>query len=221
MGNMKYDAVIFDKDGVLLDSALNNFLWMDKVRMNEAQKMGLDFTIDDSRRVVHAENVTQIEKFLYQKDMSWDQLEEIERRVQNRKERMIDSGNIRLFPQVKNVLDNLKVPKALVTNAPWSTTEFTLNHFELQPYFRDVQAPRMSPIKGYFSQKKPQPDMIQNAIRKIDAENPVMVGDTSTDVRAAKNAGIDAIQVTAYGNDRVHSADHIIKELSELKVYLN
>lgn len=43
--------------------------------------------------------------------------------------------------------------------------------------------------------RKPDPTYINRAIKDLDAENPVYIGDKETDILAAENAGIDAMFV--------------------------
>jgi HAD superfamily hydrolase (TIGR01509 family) len=46
---------------------------------------------------------------------------------------------------------------------------------------------------------KPEPDLVKAAIDKADAEQAVMVGDTTWDVEAAKRAGIESVTVRTGG----------------------
>ena len=46
---------------------------------------------------------------------------------------------------------------------------------------------------------KPEPDLVKAAIEKADADEAVMVGDTTWDVEAAKRAGIETIAVLTGG----------------------
>jgi HAD superfamily hydrolase (TIGR01549 family) len=46
---------------------------------------------------------------------------------------------------------------------------------------------------------KPEPDLVEAALQKMDAEEGVMVGDTPWDVKAARKAGVDTIAVLTGG----------------------
>jgi HAD superfamily hydrolase (TIGR01549 family) len=46
---------------------------------------------------------------------------------------------------------------------------------------------------------KPEPDLVQAALEKMEAEEGVMVGDTPWDVEAARKAGVDTIAVLTGG----------------------
>ena len=196
-----YDGIIFDKDGVLLDSGINNFTWMDKVKSETAERLGHELTVEDSYKLVHAETVGEVDELLQEKGMSWDDLREIEDNVQDKKKELIRYGIIQLFPQVKKILNSIEQEKALVSNAPQDVTHYTLEYFEIRKHFSKVNAPSLAKPKKYIEIKKPQPTMIEDVIDNLGFENPLMIGDTSADIKAAKKAGIDSVHVNSYDTD--------------------
>ncbi|QKQ98134.1 HAD-IA family hydrolase [Candidatus Nanohaloarchaea archaeon] len=215
-----YDGIIFDKDGVLLDSAVNNFLWMDKVRINAAKKHGIEMDVDDAMTVAKASSAEKVQKLLNRKGASWKQLQKIENTVQDSKIRLMEEHYITPFPQVGTILDNLDVEKAVATNAPRRTTNFTFDHFGLEGHFRIINAPPMDPIQEYFNQRKPSTEMLEAAMNYMDCSNPVMVGDTESDIKAAENAGIDSILVESYGERPELDPTHRVTRLAELKRFI-
>lgn len=215
-----YDGIIFDKDGVLLDSAVNNFLWMDKVRINAAKKHGVKMDVNDAMTVAKASSASKVEKLLDEKGITWETLKKIENTVQDSKIRLMEEHYITPFPQVETILDNLEVEKAVATNAPKRTADFTLDHFGLEGYFRIINAPSMDQMPQYFNRKKPQPEMLKSAMDYMNASNPVMVGDTKSDVKAAKNAGIDSILIESYGERPELDPTHRVTRLAELKRFI-
>lgn len=48
-------------------------------------------------------------------------------------------------------------------------------------------------------QTKPNPDLLQTAMRKAGSEDAVMIGDSVWDVEAAKRAGIETIAIRTGG----------------------
>lgn len=216
-----YDAVIFDKDGVLLDSGLNNFQWMDDVRIKKAKELGYNISKKDSIRIVRAKKYSEIEAFLSDHCMTADELLKIEHQVQDAKINLIRQGAIRLFPEAGKVLGKLDRPVALATNAPYRTTEFTLDHFALRNEFQAVESLKLDDLKAYVECKKPHPDMIEKAKLELGADNPLMVGDSRADIEAAENAGIDSVLVQSYSENKDLSPTHRVRNLHELKTILN
>jgi len=194
-----YDGIIFDQDGVLLDSGINKFHWMDQIRIDEAEKKGLKLGKDEVKKIVKSSSHETVEEILNDIGMTWEQLRELERKKENWKIERIEKGEITLFPKVKEVLQRIEHPTALVTNAPYMSTHFTLNYFGIKNYFDHVNAPRLKNIKKFYDRKKPKPVMIHEAIEDVGLENPVMIGDSGSDIKAAENAGIDSIHIQSYG----------------------
>lgn len=124
-----------------------------------------------------------------------------------------------LYP---NVLDFLKafkrqgIPMALVTNKPSVFVKPLLEHFQLSEYFAWQ-------IGGdTLEEKKPSPMPLLHCCETVDAEpkNCLMVGDSITDLRAAKAAGFRSMILT-YGYHQgvdLHSldADLIADDLTEI-----
>ena len=209
---MRYDAVIFDKDGVLLDSMDDNFKWADRMRVEMAQKVGKDIDMDTSQEIVHAGTAEELERIAHRTDLGIDIIKEMEEEVARRKIQKMEKGEIGLFPTTKEVLQKVSVPKAVVSNAPYQTTRFTVEKFGLEKHFEVVKSPGISDIREYVELKKPNPQMLEESIEHLEAKNPVMVGDSEDDIKAAKNAGIDSIFVNTNGGTDLNPS-HEVEDL--------
>jgi len=82
-----YDGIIFDQDGVLLDSGINKFHWMDQIRIDEARKDGIELEKSDVKKLVKSSSHETVEKLLQQNGMTWDQLKNIEQKKESWKTR--------------------------------------------------------------------------------------------------------------------------------------
>lgn len=105
----------------------------------------------------------------------------------------------RLYPgaiELLKALDQAKIDMALVTNKPVQFAQPILQHLGIASYFRLVLG------GDCVAEKKPAPDMLLEAIQEAGSEKSrcVMVGDSSADIHAAKNAGIAVVAVN-YGYD--------------------
>ena len=218
---MEYDAVIFDMDGVILDSGLNDFQWMDQIRMKKASEMGYDYSKEDAIQIVQSTDVSQLEELMDRKGMSLKEVEEIEHRVQNAKISLIEHGAIRLFSETENILQDIDKPVGLATNSPEKTAKFTLRYFGIHNYFDSFEALSLNDLKDYVRKKKPHPFMLEKVQKDLDAENPVMVGDSGADIKSAKNAGLDSVLVQSYSDGKHLDPTHRIRNLAELKSVLN
>ena len=218
---MEYDAVIFDMDGVILDSGLDNFEWMDEIRRKKASEMGFEYSHDDAIQIVQSTDMSQIEELMDRKGMTLKEIEEIEHRVQNAKISLIEHGAIRLFSETEKILQEIDRPLGLATNSPKKTAKFTLRYFGINDYFDAFEALELDGLENYVQNKKPHPYMLEKVIEELDAENPVMVGDTSADIKAAENSGIDSILVQSYAERKNLNPTHRIRNLGELRSVLN
>ncbi len=94
-----------------------------------------------------------------------------------------------IIPGAKKTLETLAhrgIQMACVSNKTWFFCKEQLEHVGLLPYIRTVFGHR----QGYAP--KPDPEMLFAAIKLLEVkpEEVVMVGDTTTDIQAARNASI-------------------------------
>ncbi len=99
-----------------------------------------------------------------------------------------------LYPGVIECLDGLQargIPMAVVTNKPIAFTRTMLDGFGLSRYFAVVLG------GDSLSTRKPDPEMLQVAMAECGATatQTLMVGDSSNDVGAARNAGCPVVCV--------------------------
>ena len=124
-----------------------------------------------------------------------------------------------LYPFVEEVLSyyHERGYVALATAKARAATEQILNHFGIAHYFDQVVT------ADDVSNPKPAPDCINKIIAQsgINPNEIVLIGDTTTDMRTGKNAGISTCCVT-YGYGKLEDIialepDFSIASLIELK----
>lgn len=108
------------------------------------------------------------------------------------------------FPGIETVLDCLDqhaIPWGIVTNKPEWLTMPLLHHFNIARRTQCVVSGDTLP------KRKPDPDQLQLACKltNTDPKHTIYVGDTVVDVLAAKAAGMTAVAVN-YG---YHQANHV------------
>ena len=191
---MKAKAILFDLDGVLIDSldawwnALNDAL--KKFDLEEISKeefvskyWGYDLYTNLKKANLPLEIGITCSR-LYKNHIN----------------------KIKLHPKALDILEkteNLK--RGLVTNTPKDCTKEVLKKFGLERYF-DVVVTGDDVSRG-----KPDPEIIFKACNhlEVDPKETIMVGDTDSDVKAAKLAGCSVIGIGTEG-------DITLKDLSEL-----
>ena len=133
----------------------------------------------------------------------------------------------KLFPGVRGVVDDLVAAGfklGIVTSTPRENVDFklkkleyngTLSHFEAIVTSSDVV------------RKKPAPDPMIECCRQLDVklENSVYIGDSRSDIKSGKSAGMKTIAVLS-GFDDLHALskefpDAVINSVAELKMIID
>lgn len=122
------------------------------------------------------------------------------------------------YPGVMALLDQLVgqgYRLALCTNKPKAPTENLLRDLGMSGFFELVLG------GDELARKKPDPQMIHYVLEemRVSAEEAIMVGDSSNDIDAARNAGVPSIAVS-YGYRKVPvnelEADYIVDHFADL-----
>lgn len=213
---MGYDTVIFDFDGVLVDSGIDGWEWALQARKKVIEENGWSFDLDGFEQTIfkphHGERV---KPYLDDRSISWKQLQELEKAVAEKKIEMAGNGGLKLFPPVEKVLEEIEVRKAVVTNAYGDFLGEMLQNLKISEEIDFWTGPKISDMENYREKMKPDPGLLEKAIEEIDGKNPVMVGDQIEDILAARRAGIDSIYINRDG-EKIEKATYSIEDLSEV-----
>jgi HAD superfamily hydrolase (TIGR01549 family) len=209
----KYRAVLFDKDGVLIDSidgclaaANATFAHYGKPEMSKedfrTQFWGTRADINFAKSFDGAAK---------------GKIDEVCDYYNNKK--LEFKGIIKVFPSTVPVLKRLKggYKLGVVTSSSKSVSAKLLEDFGILVYFDVV-------IGGEETRPKPASDPILKACKMLDVlpEDTLYVGDTMPDVGAAKSAGCEmAMLTTSFTREELEKVDgtgdfHIIDDLKEL-----
>jgi phosphoglycolate phosphatase len=215
--------LLFDLDGTLIDSVPDLSLAINLM----LEELGKDsFSIDQIKKWVGNGALMLVQRAMSGKNEP-DILNKEE--LQKALELFLDhyTNNIfkktRLYPNVKETLQELhKYSKKMViiTNKPHKFVKPILEELKIEEFFDDF-------IGGdYLSQKKPHPLPINYIIEKfqIPKRDVVMIGDSKSDILAAKSANIDSIALS-YGYNQNEDLSKfkpelIIDNFSKLKEIL-
>jgi phosphoglycolate phosphatase len=191
----RHNAVIFDLDGTLIDSAPD---------VAEA----LNKTLESVQRSTLS--LKMIRKFIGHgaRNMIQDALKatgdiNIETSLDDMIERYLNfyksdpTSRTQVYPGVFEVLDELTAAHlrlGICTNKPSVMADIVLNQLKLAPYFCGMTA------GDDVEHPKPDGRHISQTLKRMEAssEGAVMVGDSQSDLAAARDAGIGAVAVS-YG----------------------
>ncbi|MFB6147259.1 MAG: HAD family hydrolase, partial [Candidatus Nanohaloarchaea archaeon] len=114
---MRYEGFIWDFDGVLLDSAFDDWQWAAETRKRKAKELGYDYRGEGGGFLFQADTLDEMKQLVESNGFSWQDYIRVEKAVAEKKARMVENGEMQLFPGAREVLQELDVPMAVVSNA--------------------------------------------------------------------------------------------------------
>ena len=189
----RVDAVLFDLDGTLVDSARDIAASVNWV----LSELGLArHSVEEIQRFV-GDGM----KSLLTRAIGTDDPEHLKASIKLFREHYrahcLDTS--RLYPGVMTVLEALRdKPLAVVTNKPREVSVYMIEQLGLAPHFRVILGGESTP------NKKPHPEPILHALQQLGAEptRSAIVGDHANDILAGKAAGLWTCAVTYGLTDR-------------------
>lgn len=184
-----YDAVVFDKDGVLVGRT--PFDTLREAAWDAFVSVGVDDPdlahVDDVAVGVDPATLAEIcERYGMDPTRFWRVRDETAAVAQIE---AAQKGQKTPYDDV-DALRFLDASLGVVSSNQQATVDAVLEHFGLTSRFEVAYG--REPSIASLSRKKPSPYYLERALEDLDAETAVFVGDNESDVRAADNAGIDS-----------------------------
>ncbi|EPJ48952.1 MAG: hypothetical protein OFPI_26840 [Osedax symbiont Rs2] len=183
----KIEAVLFDLDGTLLDSALD-FHFVINQMLAERGKASL--SLENLQHHV-SNGARAMISYAFNIDNTNAQFEPLKAEFLNKYLQHLNVKSV-LYPGVEQVLDFLQkhcIPWGVVTNKPQLYTELIMHHQQLHKRAAVVICP------DHVRNPKPNPEGLLLACQKISvaAHNCCYVGDHIRDIEAGSSAGVTTI----------------------------
>lgn len=188
----KIKAVLFDLDGVLIDSigawhrTYNDIIrhfHADAISKKEFRNIFGNTIEANVKKIIDipAKDANKLAIKYFKKNMSY----------------------VGIFSQTRVVLEELlsnKLKVALITNTPKEILAHVLKHHKLKKYFKAIIT--IDDVK----KGKPAPDMVLKACRllKVKPEESILVGDTKNDMLAGKRAGCVTVGYKIKGDYKIN-----------------
>jgi beta-phosphoglucomutase family hydrolase len=206
------EAVIFDMDGVLIDSEPLHFevdemvlklLQIDKGKHYLERFVG--YTNPAMWKIIKEEN---------QLEQSIEGLIELQMRI---KLDFLEKNNFVAIDGVLELLNNIqakKIPLAIASSSPRIFIEAVIEKIQIEKYFQIVVSGEEVP------ESKPAPDVFLKAaeLLGVQPENCLVIEDSKSGTIAAKSAGMKCIgfQNPNSGNQDLSRADLIVKNFNDV-----
>lgn len=210
---MKYDGIIFDMDGVLVDVTKS---YREAIRLTAGYFLRRNVTMDEVSRIKNQPDMNNDweatyalindEKIPFNKVKDYFQslyLGNGKRRGLINVEKLLISKNQLI--KIKNIYKKL----GIATGRPKFEAEYVISLNQLEGVFDCMVA--MEDVE----KDKPSPDSIIKVMKILNIQNTVYIGDSPSDVLAAKAAGIPCFYVgnQKLGTKRFPSVGSVINYL--------
>jgi len=186
---MTYEAVLFDNDGVLVEpvgrSVLRRATWeaFDALGVSDpdpddVDRLSIGVTPDVLADVCDDYGLDP-ERFWRARDYHSSHAQRAELRA----------GRAALYDDFDAVRD-IDAPRGIVSSNQQDTVEFMHDFFATRDLFQTAYG--RTPTLQSLARKKPDPHYLHRALADLDVESALFVGDSESDLLAARNAGLDA-----------------------------
>lgn len=207
-------AVIFDMDGVIIDSEPIHF----EVDMQTMRDLGFDISSEELEKYVGTTNEYMFTDLKNKYNINQSIEEIINYKVELTKKKIIQSDldPIEGIKELLVALKNKNIPTAIASSSPRSFIDVVVSKFNLQDYFKYIVSGE-EVVHG-----KPAPDVYIETAKKLGllTEECTVIEDSRNGVLAAKAAGMKCIgfQNINSGNQDLSKADIIVKSITEIKI---
>ena len=203
----RYKVVIYDCDGVILDSIESNYVFYNRV-MEFLGKPEIDRDNGDARRVLHTYSFNDVMEYFFAGDLQREDAFRFAKTIHYRD----------LMPYMRmedgfiSALDQLKghTSLAICTNRATSM-DMIIEDFGLTGYFEYVMT------ASQVTHPKPHPEPLLKVLAYFGAEpeEALFIGDGEVDMQAAKSAGVPFISYKSYlpGLARIQHHAEIVRHV--------
>jgi len=194
---MHYDAVLFDFDGVVVETPSSQRLYDALGRTYE--KFGRTGPATETFQELMRGDFESIAKRCHSLGIQTDSFcAQAAREMVRVQREEVERGLRSVYDDVA-AMRSLEAPLGIVSDNHPTVVSTLLDRFGLRSLFETVYGCPLTP--DGLSRRKPDPTNIEAAIADLEAETALYVGDRAVDVRAADNAGIDSVLVSRADDD--------------------
>ncbi len=204
---MKYSLIIFDCDGVLVDSE-NVIPHVETRLINET---GLSITFDELRALLKGKQVKDIKPIMLERGVNVPDEWLYDLAMATAFSLHTDLKAISGVNEVLELLYNMNMPICVASQSPYWRLRLSLSLTNLDKFFEGNFF-----CSSMVSRGKPAPDLFLYAADNfhVDPKDCLVIEDTPTGARAAKAAGMEV-----FGYAAEHSAEEL--ESAGAKVFTN
>ena len=214
---MSYDAVVFDNDGVLVDTT--DYDVLQEAAWRAFEEAGVeDPDPEHVESVVVGVTPESLSDVCERYGLSVEEFWRIRDRASHEAQREhVHAGGKQLFDDV-STLSNLELPMGVVSSNQQETVDFLLDHHGVSGLFDTAYG--RQPTIADLRRRKPDPHFIEKALSDLGAEDALYVGDRESDITAAVNAGVESAFIRRpHRRDHELSVqpDHVVEDMHDVR----
>ena len=210
---MKYELIIFDCDGVLVDSEAISC----GVLAEEARKLGSKLTNEEARRIFAGTNLKFC--FEYIENEIGQALPIDMEKIYREKTRERFAKDLQPIEGIHELVASLTLPYCVASNAPFGKMNFNLKKVGLFPFFEKNMFSAYQ-VKAW----KPDPTLFLTAAKTMGfpPEKCLVVEDSLSGVKAAVAAGMDVLgyRKDERANELKDAGATVITSILDVQKYL-
>ena len=206
---MKQFAILWDMDGVLVDTGEAHFLtWHQTLA-----EIGVTYTREDFRLTFGMNNAGVLE-YVYGEPQDPDIVDKLSQQKEELFREMMRVG-VELLPGVEGWIKQFKAwgwKQAIASSAPRENINVLVDGLKIRSHLDAM-------VSGVDLPPKPAPDVFLKAAAEIGVgpENSLVIEDSLAGVGGAANAGMKCIAVTTTNpREALHQAGLVFDDLTEL-----
>jgi HAD superfamily hydrolase (TIGR01509 family) len=207
-------AVIFDLDGVIIDSEPMHL----EVDRNIIRSIGIDISDEELKKYIGVSNV-KLWSDLVGKYKINHNVEELVNQQKNSKIKAFKENDLKPVRGVVELIDSIRkanLSLAIASSSPKEFIDVVLKRLDMQNKFEFI-------LSGEnFKKGKPEPDIFLTAAKLLgkSPEQCVVIEDSTHGITAAKRAGMKCIAYRNLGSGMqdLSSADLIIDSFNDISV---
>lgn len=218
---MEFNSVVFDMDGVILNSLVDSERWKYQAVNEALDDEGVDPQSLDKRTkdsLLGDKGYSQCVKTSKEVGVNprkvWKTVAE---KTTLAREQQLKGGSFELYDHAKDTIKALHqkdVELGIISNAPEMAVELTIEHFDLKRFFKFYAG-----VRNFedLQARKPHPNHLELAKAELKRDPFTYVGDAESDLIAAQRADMSSIWVKRSEASMDVKPDYTVEEVSEIR----